>query len=170
MNIDIKKIARSSIIFVGVGIILAILSVILQLVTLLITDSNAEIVQLAASVYSVVLIPLFLIMFLVAGYRAVKVHSLDSVGAGLSAAFSYVIIAVTHLFLNFLLSILVLSGLIPGGAGFGSSESVAASALFGDVVGAFGLGLQLVCGFGLIAIGALINFVIGGIGGILASR
>ena len=170
MNIDIKKIARSSILFVGLGVILVILSVILQLLSLLIADEMGEIVQLITTVYSYALYLVFLVLFLFAGYRAVKVHGLDAVGAGATAAFTYFVVAVSHLMLNSLLSVLVLSGLIPGGAGFASAESVISSALFGGTTGAFGLGVQLFCGAGIILIGALFNFVIGGAAGLYASK
>ena len=170
MNIDIKKIARSSILFLGVGIILVIVSVILQLLTLLVEGEAGEMVALIATIYSYILYPDFFGLFLLAGYRAVKIHGLDPIGAGSVAALSYVVVAIVQLLLNALLAILVLSGLIPSGAGFASIETVMAAALFGDAVGIIGLGRDAVCGFGLILVGALFNFVIGGSAGLYASK
>jgi len=170
MNLDIKRIAKSSVLFVGVGIILVILSVILQLLTLLVTGENGQIVALVATIYSYVLYAMFLGLFLLAGYRAVKIHGLDAIGAGATASLTYVLVAIIQLLLNSLLSLLVLSGLIPSGAGFASIETVLAAALFGDALGIIGLGRDLLCGFGLILVGALFNFVIGGSAGLYASK
>ncbi|MBN1170245.1 hypothetical protein JXA56_04425 [Candidatus Micrarchaeota archaeon] len=170
MKLDIKKIAKSSILFVGAGIIIVILSMILQLLTVLVEGEYNSVIQTITSIFSYLMLPLFLGLFLLAGYRAVRIHGFDAVGAGATAAISYFLIATVHLTLDVLLVILVLSGMIPGGAGFGSSESVAAAAVFGDVTGMLGLGLQIFCGFGLILIGSLFNFVIGGVAGLYASR
>lgn len=170
MNIDIKKIARLSLAFIAVGLILAMISVILQLLTFLLTDSNKEIVQYIVSIFSFISFPLFFLLFAFAGYRSVKIHHLDLLSAGLVSAFSYVCVALIHIMLNFFLATLVISGFIPGGAGFGSFESAAASSIFGSLTGPIGLGIQLFCGFGIILIGSLINFVVGGIGGLVGSK
>jgi hypothetical protein len=170
MKLDIKKVLKGSLIFVGLGLILVILSLIFQILTLIITEEHSDVVHIVALVYAFSIIPLFLAMFFLAGVRAVKKHGLDAVGAGLVSAFSYTVVALAHLFFDFLLNLLVVSGLIPGGAGFGSSATVLAGQVFGDVTGPLGLGAALFCGSGLIAVGALINFVVGGLGGLFAQR
>jgi hypothetical protein len=38
------------------------------------------------------------------------------------------------------------------------------------MVGLPGIGVGALCGFGLILVGTLINFVIGGVGGLIASK
>lgn len=170
MNLDIKKVLRASLIFVAVGIILVIISMILELLSLIVTDSNGEIVDFISMAYSFLMIPAFLAMYFVAGMRAVKKHGLDAVGAGLVASLSYVLTSIVHLLFRTLLNILVVSGLIPAGAGFGSAGAVLAAQVFGDMIGALGLSLSLFCGIGVILIGAMINFVIGGFGGLFAQR
>lgn len=167
---NIRKILGASLIFVGVGLILVILSMILQLVSILVTDSAGEIVELINIIYSFLQIPLFFALYLIAGMRAVKTHKLDVVEAGLVAAFSYLVVALINLFLSFMLNFLVVSGILPGSAGFISGEAVLTSALFGDTAGISGLGISSICGFAMIIMGAMINFVIGGIGGIMASK
>lgn len=170
MKLDIKRVLKGSLIFAGLGLVLVILTLILQLLTLIITGEYADYVQIIALVFAFAVIPLYLVMYFIAGIRAVKKHGLDAVGAGFVSAFSYVVAAAAHLFFDFLLNTLIVSGLIPGGAGLGSSSSILAAQVFGDITGPFGLGASLLCGFGLIAVGALINFVIGGLGGLFAQR
>jgi hypothetical protein len=170
MKLDIKRVLKGSLIFVGLGLVLVILTLILQLLTLIITGEYSDYVQIMALVFAFAVIPLYLAMYFIAGIRAVKKHGLDAVGAGMVSAFSYAVAAVAHLFFDFLLNMLIVSGLIPGGAGLGSSSSVLAAQVFGDITGPLGLGAALFCGFGLIAVGALINFVVGGLGGLFAQR
>ncbi len=170
MKLDIKNILRGSLIFTGVGIILVIMSMVLQLLSLIVTDANGEIVQLIVMGYSLILIPGFFVLYFFAGIRAVKVHGLDAVGAGAVAAFSYFVAGLTHVLLETLLNLLVVSGLIPGGAGFGSAGSIISAQIFGEVTGTVSVMAPAICGFGLLLIGTLINFVIGGFGGLFAQR
>lgn len=170
MKLDIKRVLRGSLIFAGLGLVLVILTLILQLLTLIITGEYSDYVQIVALVFAFLVIPLYLVMYFIAGVRAVKKHGLDAVGAGMVAAFSYAVAAMAHLFFDFLLNMLIVSGMIPGGAGLGSSSSVLAAQVFGDITGPMGLGAALFCGFGLIALGSLINFVVGGLGGLFAQR
>ncbi len=170
MKLDIRRVIKGSLIFIGVGFIFVIISMILQLLTLIITDANAEIVQLIALGYSLLMVPVFLVMYVLAGMRAVKTNGLDPVGAGALAAFAYLVTSIIHLGFDFMLNLLVISGLIPGGAGFGSAGAVVSSQIFGGMVGFAGIGVAALCGFGLILVGTLINFVVGGVGGLIASK
>jgi hypothetical protein len=170
MDLDVKKVGKGSLIFVGLGVVLVILSLILQILPLVIPESYSDIVLLISVGYQLLLIPVFLVLFFIAGVRGVKIHKLDAIGAGAISALSYFIVALIHLFFSTILNSLVLSGLIPGGAGYGSSEAVLATALFGDVAGAMGIGASLLCGVGSILIGSVINFVVGGFGGLFAQR
>ncbi len=170
MKLDIKKVVQGSLIFAGVGIVLVIMSMVLQLLSLIVTDANGDIVQLIVMGYSLILIPGFFILYFFAGMRAVKVHGLDAVGAGAVAAFSYFVAGLCHVILETLLNLLVVSGLIPGGAGCGSAGSIISAQIFGEVAGMVGVLVPAVCGIGLLLVGTLINFVIGGFGGLFAQR
>jgi len=45
-----------------------------------------------------------------------------------------------------------------------------ASSLFGGAIGLSGIALSAVCGIGMLAVGVMINFVIGGFGALFALR
>ena len=48
--------------------------------------------------------------------------------------------------------------------GFGSTEMVVASSIFGGLIGLSGVALSSVCGFGMLILGSMVNFVVGGFG------
>ncbi len=168
-SFDFKRFLLASALVVIVGVVLVIIGTILQLLGVVITDANASTVQLISSVFAVAEIPLFLILFFWSGMRAAKAFSFDAVGAASVTAFSYAIIAVIQLVLDILLSIIVVSKGIAT-PGFGSAEAALAASLFSGASGLSGIGLSAVCGVGVIVIGALINFVIGGAGALFALR
>lgn len=170
MKLNMKRVLKGSLIFIGIGIVLVILSMILQLLALLLSEDYGEILQLVVIGFALLQLPIFLAMYFYAGMRAVKVHGLDAVGAGLVAAVAYFVVALVNLFFDLLLNLLVISGVIPANAGFGSAGSVIAAQVFGDIAGMVGLGASAICGFGLLLTGALINFVIGGCGGLFAQK
>ncbi len=169
MHVDVKKIALSSAVIIATGVVLVVLSLILQLLSLLINDSNGSIIDTVNAVYSIVLLPVFCGLYFWAGMRAVKKYGMDSVGAGLVAAFSYFVIASVRLLLNLILTFVVVSRLVDG-SGFGSTESVVAASIFGGTAGLSGVGLSAVCGIGIILFGTMVNFVVGGSGGLFALR
>jgi hypothetical protein len=166
---DYRRFALASALIIIIGIVLVILGTILQLLTVVITDSNAAMVELLSSGYSVVMVPVFLALFFWCGMRAARRYNFDAVGAAGVTSFSYVVIAVVNLVLNLLLSVIVVSKGIPS-PGFGSAEAALAASMFGGASGLSGIGLSAVCGVGIVAMGALINFVVGGAGALFSLR
>ena len=166
---DYKRLLLASLLTVGVGVVLAILSLILQLLSLVITGEYANYVHMASTAYSLLLIPGFLALFFWAGMRAAKNFGFDPVGAGAVSAFSYFIVSLVQLVLGLVLAAVIVTRPAGGGA-FGTPEMALASTLFGSFMGLSGVALSAVCGFGIIAVGCLINFVIGGFGGLFALR
>jgi hypothetical protein len=53
---------------------------------------------------------------------------------------------------------------------FGTLESTLAATLLGQTAGAMGIAYTGLCGVGMLALGALVNFVVGGFGAIFAQR
>ncbi len=168
-SFDFKRFILASALIIIVGVALVILGTILQLLSVAITDANAPTLELASSIYSVVEIPLFLILFFWCGMRAAKAFGFDAVGAAGVTAFSYAVIAVVQLILDILLSVVVVSKGIPT-PGFGSAEATLAASLFSGASGLSGIGLSAICGVGVIIIGSMINFVVGGAGALFALR
>lgn len=166
---DVRRTLFASALIIGIGVLLVIINMILLLLSLVLKDGNGPIIETVLAGFSILEIPLFLILFFWAGIRSAKRYGFDAVGAGTVASLSYIVIAFVQLFLDVILSIVVVSrGVI--GAGFGSAESAVAASVFGGAVGLSGIGLSAVCGVGLIIIGAMINFVIGGSGALFALR
>lgn len=108
-------------------------------------------------------------LYIWGGHKVAKEQGLDPFGAG-------VVTAVSHLFAGFLTLIigilfeLLLVLKIFKASNFPAAEPTVVLALFGDLSGVGGLLIEGVCWAGLIVLGALINFAIGAIGGIIAHR
>lgn len=166
---EIKKTLLASLLIIGIGVLLVVISIILQVASLLITGPRGEILSLATTIYTYLVVPLFIILYFWAGMRAVKKYKLDAVGGATVAAFSYFVTGLINLILTMLLSLLIV-GKVLNVTGFRSLESVLAASLLGDLAGAVGMAASAACGIGLLVIGTLINFVIGGLGGLFAQR
>lgn len=169
MKLNFRSMLMSSLMVIGVGVVLVIVLMILGLLPLALDPDYAKIVRMIGSGYAFLMIPVFFALFFICGMRAVRKFKLDSVEAGAASAFSYIVIGAVHLVLGTILNIVVLSQVIEG-TGFGSAETQLASAIFGELSGAAGIGISALCGLGIILIGAMINFVIGGFGGLYAQR
>jgi hypothetical protein len=167
MAYDLKKLLFASALISALGILLIVVSLILQLASLMVSSDTAQIIDLAGTVYAFMLYPMMFSLFLWAGVRAARKYGFDAIGAGLVAAFSYFIIGLSQLVLSILLSIIILSR-FSGSVGFATPESVLAGAVFEDVMGMKGVGLSAICGIGILVFGTVINFVVGGLGGVFA--
>jgi hypothetical protein len=115
-------------------------------------------------VFSFLLYPVFFLLYLWSGMRAAKNYGFDIVGAGAVAAFSSFIVTFISIIINSLLGLIVLTKPIDNLA-FGSFETAFSSILFSGISDFGGIGISTLCGIGIAFVGALINFVIGGIGG-----
>ncbi|MFN7990702.1 MAG: hypothetical protein U0R44_00945 [Candidatus Micrarchaeia archaeon] len=168
-GLDIRRTLLASVLVIGIGVVLVIIGMILQLLSIVVKDGNGAIVETVLTVFSVLSIPLFFLLYLWAGIRAAKRYNFDAVGAATVAALSYLVTAFIQLFLDIILSVVVVSrGVV--GSGFGSAEAAVTASVFGSAVGLSGIGLSAVCGIGIIILGTMINFVIGGFGALFALR
>jgi hypothetical protein len=168
-SIDFRRIVLAGFLTMGAGIALVVLSTILQLLSLAISDGNEELIDTIYSAYLLLLYPVFFGLYFWTGMRAVKRFGFDAVGAATVVTLSHVVVGLVKLVLNLLLAIIVVSRPFEGG-GVGSTEAAVAASLFGGAVGLSGVGLSAVCGIGLLLIGASINFVVGGFGALYALR
>ncbi len=168
-SFDYRRFILASALVIIIGIVLVILSLILQLLSVVVTDSNAATIEAVSSIYSLAMIPIFLVLFFWSGMRAAKRYGFDAVGGASVAAFSYVVIGLVQLVLNLLLSVVVISKGIAA-PGFGSAEAALVASLFSGASGLSGIGLSAVCGLGIIITGAVVNFVVGGAGALFALR
>jgi hypothetical protein len=166
---DARRFILASVLIIIIGVVLVIVGTILQLLNVVITDSNAAMIEMISVIYSILMIPAFLALFFWSGMRAVTRYNFDAVGAGGVAAFSYIVIGVIQLVLNLILSVVVVSKGIAA-PGFGSAEAALAASMFSGASGLSGIGLSAFCGLGIIIVGAVINFVVGGTGGLFALR
>ena len=168
-SIDYRKMMFASSLTMGIGVILVIISVILELLSLALGGSYGPIFEMLSSAFILIMFPVFLVLFFWTGMRSAKNYGLDAVQSGFSTAFAYLVIALVELVLEIALAAVVITRPL-GGEGFGSTKMVIISSIFGGVVGLKGVALTGVCGLGMILIGALINFVIGGFGALFALR
>ena len=161
--VDVRRIMTASFLAIGIGIALSIFSLILQLLSRLISGDAGEIIGIITAAYLLLLFPVFLGLFFWTGMRAVKLYGFDLIGAGYITAFSYFVIGLVERVLDILISILLVRGPLDA-IGFGSTEMVVASSIFGDLIGLGGVALSSVCGFGMLLFGSMVNFVVGGFG------
>ncbi|MFH0738144.1 MAG: hypothetical protein V1827_06345 [Candidatus Micrarchaeota archaeon] len=166
-GIDTRKVLMASFLIIGIGIVLSIISIILQLLSLTLTEQMGDTISLIASVYLLLMFPVFFVLFFWTGIRAAKSYGFDAVGAGIVAAFSFFVIGLVERLLNLLLAVIVVKGPLDA-VGFGSTEMIVASSIFGGLMGLSGVALSTVCGFGMLIFGTAINFVVGGVGAIFA--
>jgi hypothetical protein len=177
---DIKNVLRASLPLIGIGIILVIISVVLQLASLLLTGpkdimvvlpllGDTSVPDLASTAFTYFLYPLFFILYFLGGMRGIKKYRLDTIGSATSAALAYVVTGVLHLALGTLMNLLVINGIIAP-MRYSSRDSTMATALFGELGGAIGIASAAICGIGVLLIGALMNFVVAGFGAIIAQR
>jgi hypothetical protein len=158
----------ASLLVIVIGIILTILSIIVQVLPVVLPEEYSDAYDLINTSYQILLYLIFFVLFLWCGMRAAKGYGFDVVGAGLVAAFSSFVISIIKIIVNAVLGLIVISRPI-GNLEFSSLESVVASVLF-KTVGVSGISISAVCGIGLALIAAMINFVIGGLGGWLVLR
>lgn len=172
MGFDMKKMMFASALIIAIGIILVVISLILQLLSVVITDAaRLEMVSLAGVVYAFLLYPLFFVLYFWAGMRAAKRYGMDAVGAGIVSAFSAAVVGIFQLVLISVMGVAVLAkGTAAASGAFATPEFVVASAVFGDIVGYTGVGLSLICGVGMIIMSTLVNFVVGGFGALFTLR
>src|SRR4030095_16663128 len=97
---DIKRMVLAAVLTGGIGTALVILSVIIQLLSLAITDQNAELVDTVYSVFGFLMIPVFFGLYFWTGMRAVKRFGFDAVGAGTVTAMAYFVVESIRLALN----------------------------------------------------------------------
>jgi len=170
MAVNLKTVLKASLLITAIGVALAISAIILKLVATLVTGSEAATVSLISTTYSFFLWPVFFILYLWAGMRATRKFRLDAVGAGATSAVSFMLISFTRLLLEIVLSLLFVSRVL-GGTSYISDESVIAANIFGETATkGMGILLAALCGVGVILVGGLVNFVIGGLGSIIVQR
>ncbi|MBD3210807.1 hypothetical protein GF318_05480 [Candidatus Micrarchaeota archaeon] len=170
MAVDFKSVLKASVLLIVLGITLVISSIILNLVPVLLEEPEAEMLGLAGTGYSLLLIPIFFALYFWGGMRATKKFRLDAAGAGMTSAFAFVVVGTVMMVLEILISLLLASGAVAG-TSFVSAASVLASAVFGATAsGDMGIALSALCGSGVIIAGALFNFAVGGAGSLLAQR
>ncbi|VVC02459.1 Uncharacterised protein [Candidatus Bilamarchaeum dharawalense] len=166
---DFKKMLLASLLIIAIGIVFSVISIILQIIPVVTPEDLLSTVSLIGMIYTILLFPIFVVLFLWSGMRAAKNYGFDVVGAGFVAAFSYFIIAMVNLLVNAVLALIVVSKPIDN-FGFGSLESVISSVLFSGVTGISGVGLSALCGLGITLVGIMINFVVGGLGAWIVLR
>jgi len=168
---NVGNVLKASVLAICIGIVLVIISIILKLIPALIIGSEfVDIITLISAAYEFLMLFIFLLLYFWTGMRAVKRFGLDVVGAGGASAVAFVVTGIVNLILSALLGVLMLSHVLPP-TGLVSPEAVVVASIFGDAAkGAVGLGLSNLCGIVFLAVGALINFAIGGFGGLFAHR
>ncbi len=177
---DFKNVLRASLPLIGIGTVLVVISVALQVLSLVLSGprdimvtlpllGETSIPDLVSSAFTYFLYPAFFVLYFWGGMRGVKKCRLDTLGSALSAALAYVVTGFLHLALGLVLNLLVINGILQA-VRYGTVEGTLATALFGETAGAMGIVFSAVCGVGMLATGALMNFVVGGIGAMAAQR
>ena len=165
---EIRNILGASVLPIIISIVLVIIWVGLEVASFLIDSGLHDTLQLISNIYMYAMFPIYLVIYLWAGARAVRRYRQDAIGAGIVSAFSYIVSGIFHLIITSIIGLMVVKQFvdIPG---FHSTESTLAASLVGDVAGTSGVGISFLCGAGIIIMGALANFVVGSFGGLFAT-
>ena len=161
---DNKKIIASSTVSIGIGILLVLISTLVHIIPSYISSDAAKVASTIVTVFDYVIIIAFIALYIWTGMRAARRYRSDSMECGVIAAFSHTIVGIVSLIINVLVGILALANIL-NASGLKSNEAVVSGVVFGGVVGAMGIGVSVICGIGLIVLGALLNFMIGALGG-----
>lgn len=178
--IDVKNVLRASLPLVAIGFVLVIVCVALQVLSLVLSGPSDILVMLpvlgetsvpdlASTVFTYLMYPVFFAVYFWGGMRGVKRYKLDTLGSAGAAAAAYVATGFLHLALGILLDLMVINGILHT-VRYSSVESTLATAVFGETAGAMGIVLSGVCGLGVLVTGALMTFVVAGVGAIVAQR
>jgi len=169
MALNMKSILKASLLIIVIGIVFVVLALILRLIPVLLTGPESETVSLVSTVFSFLLIPIYLAVFFWGGYRATKKFKLDAIHAGAVSALAFFVVGIVQLFLEMILGLLFASHVLAGTFVSGGA-ALAATVFDATAEGGAGILLSGLCGIAMISIGTLINFVIGGAGSLLAQR
>lgn len=161
---DNKKILASSTVGIAIGIVLVLISTIAHIVPQYISSDAAKMANSVITVFDYLLIVVFALLYLWTGMRAAKKYRSDMLECGVAAAFTHTIVGIVSLIINILVGVLALANIL-NATGLKSNESILAGVMFGGAVGAIGIGAVSICGVGMIVLGALLNFMIGALGG-----
>lgn len=180
MNLDFNKIKAGMVIPAALGIVLVLAGFVFTLIFGIFSSVSfmAQILDILAGIagllISLIIYALFLALFFWAGYRTARKYHGDVVESGVTAALAYTVVALVNLVLTGLLYILSLVGIlsitaISSGIG-GEVSDIGVAFLPGDAASALGIIENICCALGLLPLGALINFVVGALGGMLGEK
>jgi len=172
LKVDFNKIRTGILIPTAIGCAIILFGFLFRLVLLFIVDQVTEYVDQDMMNIINILISLasfaaFLGLFLWTGYRATRKYHADVTEAGVITAVTYTLIAVVDLFFT-----VVLIGMNAAEIGDASIISYGLGGemsriLLEDTLGIAGIPC---CALGLIPLGILINFIVGGAGGMLGEK
>jgi hypothetical protein len=178
-NLDFNKIRAGVLLPTAVGFIVIVVGFLFGLLLgfLSFIDIVRTVLDFMISwgnlILSLVGFVLFFLLFFWAGYRTARKYRGELVEAGVAGALSYAILAVVSVFFDMVNGFLQMLELMDtsavGGISLNAYEDVAI-AIFGDTfAGATEIIAVLCCGFAAIPIGAVLNFLVGSVGGMLGS-
>jgi len=161
---DMRYVGKASTLVIIIGVILVILSTVTSFLPTLIEDAAlADTLDLVDTVVTYLALVLFLGLYAFAALRAVRKFGLDVMGAGMVSAMSYAVVGVFHLLINMVVELLIVNKAITID-GFRTAESALAASLLGDIApDSGGVLIASLCGVGIIAVGFMMNFIIGSV-------
>jgi len=157
---EFSRIWDASVLIIAIGCVLVLISISMVLGMVLLDPAF----ETMLTIYNLALYPIFFLLYIFAGNRAVGSYALDPARAGVVSSFSYVVISLFH-------NVLGIGLLAIGLSNFTDTSEFADAMAIGDARGfGFLIGIGLVCMVATIVIGAVINFVIGAIGGLIGQN
>ncbi len=164
---DIRRIGKASVPIIVLGVVLVLLQTMFHVLPSFLEPSDAEIAEMIDTVFTFFAVLLFMALYALAGFRAVKKFGLDPMGAGQVAALSYTTVAIINLLINTIVELLIVNHILDI-TGFRTAEAAVTAAVLDHVSGGGGVLISSLCGLGIIIIGALMNFIVGALAGIYA--
>ena len=162
-----RNVVQASLKTLAVIIILGILGLIIQILSVVSGPSLISYVKTINTVYSYLLIPIYIILYFRIGATGSKKYNLDPTESGAASAFAFLVSSIILTIINAVMGSLIVSKVITIGI-FRPLESVLASRYLGNIPGISGIVFSALCGFGLALIGATVAFAIGAVGSIAA--
>lgn len=164
MALNLAKIIQASLKTIVLGSVLVLVFVLLVLLGYFLGPTDeGHIVSLGTSVFWVLLLPTFFILFFWTGYNGSRRFRLTAVEAGTASAVAYLAIGALNFVLRTILIILSISDVLKYQL---SPSFFNMGGLFGDLAM---IGISL-CAIVQLMLGVCVNFVIGMCGGILSEN
>lgn len=162
-QIHIKEMLRASVKTILIGFVLVLIAGLLAVLGHFLDEETASIIWSILGIIGLIYIPAYFLLYLWTGYRAKRKFRLSTMEAGVTTAFTFVVIGLFSFVLNMVLILLSVEEIL-------TYQITPAMFEIGEIFEGYYILDIALCGLGKLVIGFIINFVIGLCGAVIADE